>query len=390
MKVLFISRAFPPVVGGLENQNFALNRWLPTVAETEAIVNRHGKKALPWFLPWAAVTATIRAGNADVVLLGDGLLACVGWFIKLFHRHKPVIAVLYGLDITYANPFYQWLWPEFFFRRLDYFITISKATATQAAAHGVDAGRLVVIPSGIEADIPYLPSTPGTLEEILGVSLAGRRILLTVGRLVRRKGVAWFIEQVVPRLDPEVIYLIAGDGQERRAIEAKVVAMSLGDRVRVLGAVDEHTKQRLYAGSDLFIQPNIPVSGDMEGFGIVVLEAGLQGLPVVVAKLEGLQDAVHDGENGWLVPPADAAAFATAIKQALLRAEEREARRARLREYVRKNFSWESIIQRYSEVLHDCLQEGSNKVAGIKPASPKTNTSGTQGAGDPPGSSWSA
>src|SRR5690625_7613993 len=69
----------------------------------------------------------------------------------------------------------------------------------------------------------------------------------------------------------------------------------------MLGRLSEVDLSRLYRGADLFVMPNIPVEGDMEGFGVVMLEAGLSGLPVVASSLEGILDVVEEGNNGHLI-----------------------------------------------------------------------------------------
>jgi glycosyltransferase involved in cell wall biosynthesis len=73
----------------------------------------------------------------------------------------------------------------------------------------------------------------------------------------------------------------------------------------MLGRVDDADREDLLRGVDLFVQPNIPVSGDMEGFGLVTIEAAMRGTPVVAADLEGIKDAVIDGRTGILLPPQD-------------------------------------------------------------------------------------
>ena len=354
LRVLFVSRAYPPVVGGIENHNRALVRHLGAEVELRSIVNRGGKRLLPLFLPWAVLRALLAAPRADVVLLGDGVAAIVGWAVKRLFPGKPVACVLHGLDITYPRSFYQRLWVRTFFPALDRFIAVSRATSDCAEAFGVSADRLVTIPNGI--DVESLPSIePGrdALAEWLGEPLEGRAVLLTLGRLVERKGVAWFMEQVVPRLDRRVLYLVAGDGPRREALEALLARLpGMGERVRLLGAVDERAKALLMGGSDLFIQPNIQVPGDLEGFGITVLEAGLHGVPVVAADLEGLRDSVVEGANGWRLPSGDADAFVRRIEE--LEAEDEEAvgaRRRRAQETVQARFSWASVARRYGEVL---------------------------------------
>jgi glycosyltransferase involved in cell wall biosynthesis len=77
--------------------------------------------------------------------------------------------------------------------------------------------------------------------------------------------------------------------------------------------VDDEDRELLLKGADLFVQPNIPVSGDIEGFGLVTVEAAMRGLPVVASELEGIAEAVVDGVTGLLLPPADTEAWIAAL-----------------------------------------------------------------------------
>ena len=135
--------------------------------------------------------------------------------------------------------------------------------------------------------------------------------------------------------------------QIRRAVAER----GLEDRVRVLGRLSEEQLLTLFQGSDLFVMPNIPVPGDIEGFGVVMLEAGLCGLPVLAADLEGIRDVVHPGENGELVPRRNVAAFLEVI-------ERYHANRAALadascaaRTATMQRFSWDIVVERYVQVL---------------------------------------
>jgi phosphatidyl-myo-inositol dimannoside synthase len=97
--------------------------------------------------------------------------------------------------------------------------------------------------------------------------------------------------------------------------------------------------------------PNVPVSGDIEGFGVVMLEAGLCGMPVVAADLEGISDVIRDGRNGHLVPSRDAEAFAAAIlPYRESRAHLAEASR-NAAAYTAGSFGWPAIAERYLKIL---------------------------------------
>jgi len=111
----------------------------------------------------------------------------------------------------------------------------------------------------------------------------------------------------------------------------------------------------LYRGGDLFVMPNIHVPGDIEGFGVVMLEAGMCGMPVLAADLEGISDVVREGENGHLVPSRDAAAFERAVlawlgDRARLAAASRAAAR-----WTARTYSWEGIADRFVEIFRERL-----------------------------------
>src|SRR5690606_21320998 len=84
-------------------------------------------------------------------------------------------------------------------------------------------------------------------------------------------------------------------------------------RVHLLGRVSEQQLTSVYRGSDLFVMPNVPIPGDMEGFGVVMLEAGANGLPTVGSDLEGIKDVIMPGSNGHLVPTENPEAFRAVV-----------------------------------------------------------------------------
>jgi glycosyltransferase involved in cell wall biosynthesis len=113
--------------------------------------------------------------------------------------------------------------------------------------------------------------------------------------------------------------------------------------VHLLGRISDEEREQLLHGSDLFVQPNIEVPGDMEGFGLVTIEAALRGLPVVAADLEGIKDAVVDGETGWLLPTGDAAAWAATVTSELADLPALTRRGEAFRSRARELYSDESM-----------------------------------------------
>ncbi|AGS40565.1 glycosyltransferase family 4 protein [Cycloclasticus zancles] len=350
MNVLFISRAHPPTIGGIENQNEALVRHLSSLVRCQTIINRHGKKALPLFIPWAVITGLIKIKNADQVLLGDGVAAIVGWFLKSF-SNKPVSCILHGLDITWNNSVYQKFWICFFFKKIDYFIAVSHSTKDIAISAGIPAEKISVIPNGVEKSA-LIPLSKRKLQQRLQINLDNKFTLLSLGRLVERKGVHWFIKNVMVHLPKDIIYLIAGDGPNKDKINSLIKKLHLENNVYLLGEVDNQLKETLFTHSDLFIQANIPIKNDVEGFGITQLEAGLCGLPSISSNLEGIKDAIQENKNGWLVEPLNAEAFISHIleKKALLK-KEPQIISNRVAEYCFENFEWPRIAMRYREKI---------------------------------------
>jgi len=351
MKLLFISRTFPPTVGGIENQNEALARYLSELTSCKKITNPYGKKALPFFIPWAIVTGLIGIRKYDQLLLGDGVAAIIGWFIKLF-SNKPVSCILHGLDVTWDNPLYQKLWISFFFKKIDHFIAVSNSTKTIAIKAGIPTEKIHVIPNGVEKS-QIKPFTKDELQQRLSINLDNKFILLSLGRLVERKGVYWFVKNVVTKLPDSIIYLIAGDGPDKQKIQGLINKLELTEKAFFLGPVDPQIKQSLFTHSDLFIQSNIPVKNDVEGFGITQLEAGICGLPSISSDLEGIKDAIQEDKNGWLIEPLNADAFLVQIleKEADLKLK-KMAIRSRVIEHCSSNFEWRSIAKRYVERLN--------------------------------------
>ena len=198
---------------------------------------------------------------------------------------------------------------------------------------------------------------------------AGAFLLCSVGRQVGRKGFAWFVRQVMPLLPPAVHYWVAGDGPDTRQVLAAIAEQRLGGRVRLLGGLDEGGLLKLYQGADLFVMPNIQVAGTMEGFGVVLLEAGLCGLPVVAADLEGICDVIVGGENGLLAQSGNPWAFAQAIRRCWSDRSLLERLAAGTRCQAR-HYSWPLVAQQHL----DLLQQLTGSSAGVQQPAASTSS----------------
>jgi phosphatidylinositol alpha-1,6-mannosyltransferase len=156
--------------------------------------------------------------------------------------------------------------------------------------------------------------------------------------------VAWFVQEVMPRLDDRYYYLIVGEGPDFDRISSLVTHGHLEGRVFLLGKVTEDYRNKLFHASDLFVMPNVEVDGDVEGFGIAAIEAGCCGLPVIASDLQGLKDAVLHGRTGFLVEAGNGEEF-------LDRIEKTDLDREFIRSLVIETYDWRRIVQRYRDVL---------------------------------------
>jgi len=354
IRILFISRAYPPVVGGIENQNYELNVWLSRIAEVKTIINKRGKLFLPFFVPYAIIKALILLLKCDVMLLGDGVLSFIGWKMK-FVIKKPVICVVHGLDLTYKNWFYQNFWVKVFLQKMDKLIAVGNETVKIAQKKGISEDKIVFIPNGVDCAKCVAECSRQDLQEVLKTNIGDKKIILTSGRLAKRKGAAWFIREVMPKLPENYIYVIAGDGPDFRNISQTVAEKNLSGRVEMLGYVSDKVRNILFNTADIFIQPNIKIEGDVEGFGISVIEAAVCKIPVLAANIEGLKDAIQDEKNGFLVESGNADAWARKIKVVLADDNLRRDFGAKAAEYVAQNYSWEKISKLYLEEINKTI-----------------------------------
>lgn len=365
-RLLFISRAFPPILGGIENQNRGLAEALPEWIPTTCLINRYGKRALPWFLPWAALVLVLRARRYTYVLLGDGVLAPLGSLVKLIHRGSHVFSVVHGLDITFANRpgIASWIYRRInlpALRRLDGVIAVGRATAAAAAAAGITPDKIHFIPNGIFSGEFTAPPNRLALAKLLGIDLIDRHVVLIVGRYVERKGLTWFINHVLPGL-PESVILVAvgaapaitalGDPGYLAECKRAAAASGLAQRILLFTDMPQSDLVTCLGAADLVVMPNIAVPGTIEGFGLTALEAGAMGRTILAADLEGLRDAIADGKNGVLLPSGDAAAWQYAVRHWLGSSAARDEFGQRAAEYVHRHCSWRHIAQRYAKLLY--------------------------------------
>ncbi len=224
------------------------------------------------------------------------------WCQALAQQQIPYSLFTYGLELLYppSDQALQWRQADFAQARRLYACSHQTAELGQQRL-GLERPISTIMPGAeIRSDLGDIQARAATLSQQLGQ----RRLVLSVGRLVARKGHELVI-QSLPALRqrfPELHYVIAGDGEHRPALEALVQQLGLEETVTFLGQVDDLTKEALYSLCEVFAMPNRPLGGtDWEGFGIVFLEAALWARPSIGGGHGGTLDAIDDGVTGLLV-----------------------------------------------------------------------------------------
>jgi len=361
MRILFITRKHPPSVGGMQNLSYNLIQNFKARGEKRgdqinAIILRKSQGHLIWWFPYALFRGVVAARKADIVHLGDPALSLIGFLIKIFRR-KGVVVTVHGLDVTFPFFLYQW-YLKLFARNFDRYICISSYARQEAEKHNFSP--CLVIPVGVDKKKLKVKS------EKLKVNQAGflekyslprnKFYLLTVGRLVKRKGAAWFIENVMSSLPEKIIYLVVGDGAEKENLQRLIEEKKLAKRVYLLGKIAEEELKTIYGFADLFIMPNVKVFGDAEGFGLVAVEAALNGLPVVASGIEGIRDAIAHNQNGILAESKNAASFQQWILKFFSDDQYRQSFGLKAAKFTAKHYDWPNIAEQYYQEFVEVIK----------------------------------
>ena len=341
MRLLFCSYDYPPRVGGQARLSQHLVRELRREAEVTVVVSRWYEPAEPDAIALLdfgrsaarnALAMARRAGRRfDLIIAADSDVSG-----RIANHYSlltgvPMVHLCHGLDLqrmrrrTIGGAIDRWL-----FRRSLGAVANSEYTR-RAAERTFAPKRIRVVHPGVDLSGPAPRARD---DDALQPDRSPEpALLLTVARLVRRKG-HHFVLHALAELEEPFEWAILGDGPEREGLERLARDLGLEDRVRFLGALDDRAKREWYARCDFFVlTPYVidsTLGGDFEGFGIVYLEANAHGKPVVGTRSGGVPEAVGDGSSGLLVPPESPEAIREAVGT-LIRDRERQLKGPRAR-----------------------------------------------------------
>jgi phosphatidyl-myo-inositol dimannoside synthase len=336
MRVLLVSQDFPPAVGGIETYAWELARRLAEAASLTVIAPAaKGSEALD-----ATLDATTHRVRTRPDLLPLALLPRLAqmatrerWSVSLHAQWQTAIPAMvsrrltgyprriviaaHGRELLFnglprpLSAFYDGL-RRLTIRKADALLPVSRYTAELLKALGAPADRIHIVNNGTDPD-RFRPVDSTALRERL--SLGERRVILTVTRLVGRKGVDTVIDALPAVLaeHPASTYLVVGDGPERETLERRTRATVPEADVRFLGRIPHDELPAYYSMADFAVMPSRNEAPDVEGFGLVFLEANACGCAVIGARSGGIPDAILEERTGLLVPPNDPRQLADAM-----------------------------------------------------------------------------
>jgi phosphatidylinositol alpha-1,6-mannosyltransferase len=378
-KLLLLTLEFPPDVGGVGRMYRELCRamppgraivWAPPLnaaasaaaSDAEAYTIRRSPLLGSWGWPrWLPTVFSLNAylEQHDLHDVAVGQVLPLGTAVWLLAQWRPLryAVFVHGMDVTLAlrRPRKRWLLRQIF-AGAEAVLAANRYAAGLVSSLGVPAGRLrLVYPPPALHGIPNAAAVE-RLRRRYG--LANKPLLLTVGRLVRRKGhrlVLRALEEVW-RAVPTARYVVVGEGPERARLEELASHLSRPAQVLFTGGVsDEEVAAWLSLSSVFIMTPETLPDGDVEGFGMVYLEAGAFGKPVIGSAAGGVPEAIVDGATGLLVPEGDAAAVAAAAvrllsDRALARELGKRGRERALREFTARR-SAAAVLEVFAENL---------------------------------------
>lgn len=271
--------------------------------------------------------------------------------------HLPLLLYAHGEEITtWRQPAKQRVM-QWVYQRADGVIANSGHTRDLLLRLGVDPLRVHVIHPGVDLDAFRPGLDPSALRQRFG--LDGKRVVLSVGRLSRRKGFDTVIRALPAVLQeiPDAHYAVAGIGEDQEYLRALATELAVSDRVTFIGNVPEVDLPLWYNLCEVFAMPNRKVGEDTEGFGMVFIEANACGKPVIAGMEGGTDSAVMEGHTGLRVDGSKVEDVGRGIL-ALLKSPELGCRLGQTGlARARRSFGWPTVAARTREVL-DSLDTG--------------------------------
>jgi glycosyltransferase involved in cell wall biosynthesis len=305
---------------------------------------------------WLAALRVARRFRATVM---HGHWVIPGGFTALSAAPwRAQVVSLHGSDVYVAETFGPARRAaRLVFERAGAITACSTDLAQRAIALGADPAKLEVVPYGVDVErFQPRPETRAAVRERLGIG-AGTLLVVSAGRLVRKKGFEHLID-AWPRVrtgSPAVL-AIAGDGDLRGELAERARAAGVSDSVRFLGNLSQDAVGDHLAAADIVVVPSVrDDSGNVDGLPNVVLEALASGTAIVATPAGGIRSAIDDGTTGIIVPERDPDAIAAAVTTLAADPGLRRRLGDAARQAAANRFGWARTAERFEAAYRRAL-----------------------------------
>jgi phosphatidylinositol alpha-1,6-mannosyltransferase len=333
----------------VSSDSFGIARWLKPLSTWRL-------QELPKGLgPFLHAAWHIHKENPEILHAGDLYPQAVSALILKKMTGLPYLAYCHGEDIALTDRYkYQPRVRDRIYLGADAVVANAEFARKGLLRIGVPESRIVKITPGVDLD--RFSPRPAREDLIEKWNLKGKKVVLTVARLVSRKGHDLVLRAIarLTRELPDAVYLIVGRGPEEQRLQKLAAELGIMDAVRFAGHVPEELLPDCYNLCDVFAMLNREeANGDLEGFGMVFLEANATGKPVIGGRSGGTADAIVEGKTGFRVDASQLDELTATLRMLLtdtnLRCQLGNAGRDR----VQREFQWRDRAR----MLHDASME---------------------------------
>lgn len=341
----------PKIEGSYESDKY-LSFKIKRIQSTEPFL---GWKSLPSLPP------LLKKNNIDTIFHTQWTTLPVSVYMKKMGIIKNIYLAAHGRELLF-NPFGQHgflsglytQYQKWLLKQVDHFFPVSNYTAQLLKEMGIDEEKTDVVINGTDPSIFY-PLEDDFRSEL---HLEHKKILLTITRLVSRKGVNTVLKALpeIIKKHPNIFYLIAGEGEYESDLKQIADNLGLNEFVKFVGRIADDDLIRYYNVCDIFVMPAKTELPDVEGFGLVFLEANACGKPVLGSASGGIPDAILDEETGLLIEEQNPQALAGAVNRLLENPEWTRRLGKNGRKRIVNEANWDQTASTIMNIMNKHLQ----------------------------------
>jgi phosphatidylinositol alpha-1,6-mannosyltransferase len=366
--ILISTQCFHPITGGIENlmYNLALNLSVSgyevkVFADSAKGDNKHDLNQpfdVARFSGFKPIRRRKKAFNVQKQMIQNNVLICDSWKSLEFispNSNVQIICLSYGTELPNKPTQKKLHRISSALSKANKIIAISRYTASRLTPFLNNQNNIQIINPGLSR-----PSSPGPIElNYVKNQLAGSGpVLVSVGRLEKRKGFDTIIK-ILPHLlhdFPKLVYVVIGEGSQKSFLKKLSYDLGISKKVKILGYQETLLRNAWLKQSDIFVLPARQEKNDVEGFGIVFIEAGWFCIPSVTGNTGGACEAVINGETGLVCNGESQASVLECIRKLLgdtaLRSQMGKKARDRARSLL-----WENVIEDYVKLIEGNLMD---------------------------------